>query len=354
MIANVTLTVNALYIGFAKKNTFFTHVLEKSAEERRADRASATSRQNDAVRIITSDLSNFSLKLIRGFEKPATGVPDQVIKFNELFDNASRSKEANSYLLGSVYGSPTDWVRPQQTLVVDNSGTATLTPGSINPGTSAGTAPPGVPPPSQPVISDGVIAGYFENGKITQLTYKWNATLFGPINQQGPILTTNLETVLNNPLLVSANKLKTGFGDISTRVTVKTVTASTKQEWLNLSSPDSSDGIVFAVPAFFSSSISNTNYWLMLFEAECNVVIDGVRFVANSFSVVNFGRNSTAPILTNMRFDWSRYYANVSDAAAATSSTTTTSRRSNTPGSVYSGPFGTVDSTLPLARQIPF
>lgn len=306
MMAQVTLSVNAIYLGFAKRNTYFTHVLEQSAVDRRNELERVATRQNNAVETLRAHFNRLHMKLVRGDsskspprDRPAPGTSaDQIIKFNQLFDNFTPPAN-KAYTIGVVYASPTDWIKPR--------GSST---GSRSPGTSAQT-PGGTTSPEEFTIvsSDGQVADDFENGVITNLTITWKASLFGPYTgsffvsgQPARVgdIPQNVSDILSDPRLASA---------VVRASPVKTVTVNTKQQWLDLSDPAASADSVVSIPLIrFSASLDNTNFWLLFFEAEINVTINGTKYTSNSSSFTELSRISQRPLALALSFSWDNYF----------------------------------------------
>jgi len=336
MIANVTLTVNALYIGFAKKNTFFTHVLEKSAQERRNERLQRTEAQNKGVETLRRHFNKLHVKHIVGQSGPrrslpGPGVPSNAVRFGQLFRTppALLPEEIRNH---NVFASPTDWLSPSNFSSTRQREERGLRPVTVTTG------------------NEGDVAALFDSGEITQLTYKWKSSIFGPI--KGPSRSFNnaasVEDVLNNPVILATNA--SGSRYISSQ---KSVTVTTKKGWLDLSTPSESESVLIRLPnRGFLESLDQTTWWLLLLEAECTVVINGLTYDAVSFSPVVLERNNTLRSLSGIvNFDWSRYYASVSDAAAANSNTGTVGV--GIPGEVSQGTIKPVGPRgLPLSTQI--
>jgi hypothetical protein len=312
MMASVTLGVSALYIGFAKTNTYFTHVLAQSAADRRNELDAATAAQNADVQTLRRDFNKLHIKFIkRPNNRPAPGNPSQVTRFNNLFSGTGSVRSSD------IAVSPTDWIAPRQT----------------------GTG-------SRPV------AVQFESGDITSLSFKWRATLFGPLKETATLRrgrsslvdfsrAQSVDEVINDPLLKDAKKVQSSQGSIS---------VTTKQEWLDLSDPLADTFYpLFSLSSLFSAALESFNSWILVFEAEVTVTLNGRTYDAKSFTTRTFTRSSTSPLSAVLNFDWSRFANEVSDASSATNPDPV---RTFTPGEVYSGPFGTVDPG-DLRLQLP-
>jgi hypothetical protein len=317
MVAQVTLSVNAIYLGFAKRNTYFTHVLEQSAIERRNELARITDTvAQDAIQV-KQLFNNLTVKLGRRDvrnnstrEFIGTGIGTPVIKFNQLFDDVTEP-EGFKYSKPRVWSNPTDWVAPARP--VDN-------PARLDPNRRAGDG--SEDPPSK--IEVDPISKLFGEGSLTSINFKWKATLFGPFTANNDLrrVTRNASSaddIRNIPTLASARKFESNE---------QGQTVTTMAQWKKLHepelkrrsspfdpSPDPSSpepsGIPFSLelPVQFSSTLGDTNNWVLLFEGSYEVTLNRNTYLDSAFSVLVLNRDATAPLATTLNFSWSRYDA---------------------------------------------
>jgi hypothetical protein len=317
MMAQVTMSVSAVYIGFAKRNTYFTHVLEQSAVERRNSLAQETAIDVADLNALKSSLSKLTVKLSRRDIRPnrsrrevvGTGIGDPVIRFNQLFTDAA-TPTGFAYTNPLVWANPTDWVEPWTREQWRSSIFTTK--------------------------KDDDISVLFENGSITDITFTWKATLFGPVVDPGAASSsrgrftdfpfTSADDVRNNSALSQVQK----FSSPENRQTV-----TTKKQWQELHTPDLFVSGLTADPPNpveplalpkslnltnrYSSAIATTNSWVLLIEADYLVTINGNSYSDNSFKVLSFNRSSTAPLSTTLDFLWSRYDEAFANNASSTS-----------------------------------
>jgi hypothetical protein len=312
MQAQVTLAVNAIYLGFAKRNTYFTHVLEQSAIERRNQLRQAAEAQNTAVKALREQLSSLHVKLIRGdgsknppLDRPASGTTaEQIVKFNQLFDDFTPPSN-KGYNRLYVYASPTDWILPR----------TQETTGSRSPGTSA-TTPTGETP-VEFSIKDYGIAGLLESGVITNITIKWKASLIGPFNTNSVTLPfSTISDVFNNNAIKSARIHSSAE---------KTVTVNTKKQWVDLSDPGESSKsqppFIDIIPFRYSATLEDVNSWLFLVEATMTVTVNGVNLSASSTSLAPLiNRRDTQALSRVLSFSWDAFFDAGIDASKPSSS----------------------------------
>jgi hypothetical protein len=312
MQAQVTLSVSAIYLGFAKKKTYFTHVLEQSAIERRNSLRQAAESQNTVVKALREQLSRLHVKLVRGdvsknppLDRPATGTTaEQIVRFNQLFDDFTPPSN-KGYNRLYVYASPTDWVVPK----------TQETTGSRSPGTSA-TTPTGATP-TEFSIKDYGIGGLLESGVITNITIKWKARLIGPFNANAlrfPFST--IEDVLNSSVIKSSRVHSSSE---------KTVTVNTKKQWIDLADPGESSKsqppFIDIVPLRYSANLDEFNSWLFLVEATITATVNGVTLRSSSTSAEPIiGRTDTRALSRVLSFSWDSFFDSEIDASKQPSS----------------------------------
>jgi len=316
MQAQVTLAVNAIYLGFAKKNTYFTHVLQESAIERRNTLRREAEAQNTVIKALREQLSRLHVKLIRGdvsknppLDRPATGTTaEQIVRFNQLFDDFTPPSN-KGYNRLYVYASPTDWVVPR----------TQETTGSRSPGTSAST-PTGATP-TEFSIKDYGVGGLLESGEVTNITIKWKASLIGPFSTQEfssvPVFTT-IADILNNSVIKDARVYSSSE---------KTVTVNTKKQWIDLSDPGESSK---AQPPFINltsrfsrtdPSIDDFSAWLFLVEANIDATVNGKTLSASSVSAEPLiNSNDTRALSRVLSFSWDSFFDSEIDASRQTTS----------------------------------
>lgn len=307
MQAQVSLAVNALYLGFAKKNTYFTHVLQQSAVERRNSLVITAETSAKDVALVKEALSTLTVKLGRRDIRPnnrtresiGTGNGNPVIKFNQLFTD-STAPSGFSFTNPRVWASITDFTDPKTWEEFSSF--------SFKKNKS----------------QDDAISTLFAEGQLTSLSFKWKATLFGPFVdtrnlRRGRLSVIDLNSSLiltvndvrNNPTLKSAPKFSSNE---------QSITVTTRDQWQKLHTPDlsrsnASDPEPAALPSSlelqnqFSSGLDESRTWVLLTEGTYEVTLNRNTYIDSSFSTLLLKRNSNLPLSTTIPFSWSRYGA---------------------------------------------
>lgn len=335
MQAQITLGVSAIYLGFAKQNTYFTHVLEQSAAERRNELARATDAQNADVRVLKNEFSKLHMSLLRRrsaaqdstrpIDRPSSGLSDATIRFNQLFTDFSQSGNIR-YTQPRVWAGPTNWI------------TRSTQPGSTNRGSRGRRSQGSTPDPVLLDTSVGTVSDLFEDGALTEVTLRFRASIFGPFRDTGELRSdgrtsafsdlfstaSSAAEVRNNSTLSRTRKAESDW---------KSITVTTKQQWLDLINPATSSAFIQIeeLESRFPESLDVINRWLILYEAEYTVVLNGRSYVETAFNTSFLSRSSQTALTSVLHFGWNRYYNDVSETAAATS---TSGPGSPSPGSV--------------------
>lgn len=308
MQAQVTLGVNALYLGFAKKNTYFTHVLQQSAVERRNSLAQTAETSAKDVALVKEALSTLTVKLGRRDLRPnnrtrefiGTGNGNPVIRFNQLFTD-STAPSGFSYTNPRVWASITDFTDPR---IWEEFRSFSFRKNKSS------------------QSQDDAISELFTEGQLTLLSFSWKATLFGPfvdtrnlrrgrssVIDLGSSLVLTAEDVRNNPTLVGTTKFSSNE---------QSITVTTRGQWQNLHTPNltrsaTSDPEPAALPFSldlqnqFSSGLDTSRNWVLLTEGIYEVTLNGNTYSDSSFSTILLNRNSQVPLSTTIPFSWSRY-----------------------------------------------
>jgi hypothetical protein len=315
MQAQVTLAVSAIYLGFAKRNTYFTHVLEQSATDRRNRLETATAAQNADVRVLRNEFNRVSVRLLRRdtsvqddrnpADRPGTSISDSTIIFSQLFDDVS-PPTGKRYTNPRLWAGPTNWSTPPRSSNRNSQGETTSTSRGFDPSAA----------------QDQSVGSLFDNGALTEVSLKFRATLFGPVRATSEALRGVVFNALSSDDIINDDSLKRAEKAESPW---KSVTVTTKQQWLTETDPSTST--LFSkldLPSQFVSSLNETNNWLLLFEAEYKIVLNGTSYTEPAFSALVLPRSTQSTLTSVLPFSWSRYYNTVSDAASVTATTNTT------------------------------
>lgn len=315
MMAQVTMSVNAVYIGFAKRNTYFTHVLEQSAVERRNSIIRTAETQAAEVALVKEMLSTLNVKLGRRDVRPnnrarefiGTGNGTPVIRFNQLFNDVN-PPSGFAYTNPRVWASPTDFTDPRAWEEFRSF--------SFRKNRSSQS-------------QDDAIFDLFTEGQLTMLKFRWKTTLFGPFaDTRGSsgrggfddFSFTSADDVRNNTILSAPGIAQRSSNE-------QFVTVTTKSQWQNLHKPDLSRSstadpepsalpFTLNLPSQFSSSLDQTRRWVLLVEGSYEVTLNSNTYLDSSFSVLTLNRNSQAFLSTTLNFLWSRY--DIPDTATST------------------------------------
>jgi hypothetical protein len=330
MQAQVTLAVNAIYLGFAKQNTYFTHVLEKSAVQRRNDIATLSAAQNADVRVLRNEFNKLHMVLLRRdisvqddrnpVDRPSPGLSDSNIRFSQLFNDVN-PPTSKRYTNPRIWAGPTNWAT---TTSASSSGTDTSGRQRRTTSTSGGFEP----------ITEAKesVSSLFDNGALTEVSLKFKAILFGPfrdnLQELNRVLSnaSSSDDVLNNDVIKDTPK--------STSPLVS-FTINTKQQWLQETNPLTSKLFTkLDLPSQFLSTLDDVNNWVLFFEAEYKVVLNGKMYIESAFSTLPIRRISNPSLSSVLSFGWNRYYNTVSEVAAATSGSSGSGGSGGQPGDV--------------------
>jgi hypothetical protein len=361
MQAQVTLAVNALYLGFAKKNTYFTHVLKTSAEEERNRRLSIQENVRSVEATIRQNLNGLNVKLYPGTfdqsNEPNTGSTG-VATFDKLFNDAEVVAPEGRSPLDSFYvnASPTDWQRPPATVTVtpiENPARATFTPGGGIPLTPPEEDDETTTEPTDP------ISALFESGQVTFLEVKWRLTILGPYTGEPSFLRSFFSTgapsdvsdILNDPFFNNngVRKVQSPYQTMSTStgegwrgMSVRNLTGSIK---LPISSGNTGVGSGDTRPdtRYRSSIPVLDNEWLLLFEASAKVsiAVSGTQetFTTTGYSFVQLQRNSAASIAQRVPLTWANLLTSSNNDTVPSTTTTTNDNPGDVAPTVTFDPF---------------
>lgn len=328
MIAQVTLGVSAIYLGFAKQNTYFTHVLEKSAIDRRNELAAAQDAENSALRSIRANLNVINFRTLpsastnirsRSILPTPTSIPTS---FGELFFNQSNIT-----------------VRPSNVFASLNNFT------------------------NRPEEQDN-ISKLFKDGVIQSIDYKWKATLIGPYN--GSAIGNAREANVDLDSFLNISKIRTAKN--KTTMQKVGIKVNTSDEWRSQSTSTRWDATRrsnvarMSFPAgwnIFNDRPLTNQYYAFLLEAEVEVKLTSGPSVSNSFTVrgakviefsetdVVSGTDKNNKLSGAIFLDWN---AVLPEVAPRSSTATQTSTRSGAPPPGTVAPPRTID---PREIQIP-
>jgi len=344
MQAQVTLAVNAVYLGFAKKNTYFTHVLKTSAEEERNRRLSVQENVRSVEATIRQNLNGLNVKLYPGTfdqsNEPNTGLTG-VATFDKLFNDAEVVAPAGRSPLDSFYvnASPTDWQKPPATVTVtpiEDPARATFTPGGGIPLTPPEEDDVTTKEPTDP------ISALFDSGQVTSLEVKWRLTIFGPYSGEPTFLRSFLSSgapsdvsdILNDPFLNTSGVRKV-------QSPYQTMSTSTGAGWRGMSVRNKTGFIKFPISSGNTGAGSGAtrpdtrynanipvlnNEWLLVFEASATVsiAVSNVQqaFTTTGYAFVQLPRNSSASIAQRVPLTWANLLSgSVTDTVPPTTTT---------------------------------
>jgi hypothetical protein len=307
MQAQVTLGVNAIYLGFAKKNTYFTHVLEQSAVTRRNELLQTAERTASDVASIKELFKSLTIKLGRRDVRPnnrtreliGTGNGNPVIRFNQLFNDVT-PPSGFAYTDPRVWASPTDWTDPKKWDVFRSFSF------------------------KKNVSEDDPISDLFTSGQLTTIKFNWRASLFGPFPANNDLRratrnAASADDVRNNPILANTTVRSSN---------IQSIIVSTRDQWQKLYTPNLTRASTsdpepvdlpssLPLPSLFASGLDTTRNWLLLFEGSYTVTLNSSTYSDSSFSALVLNRDATAPLVTTLNFSWSRYDASPDKAVVS-------------------------------------
>jgi hypothetical protein len=313
MQAQVTMSVSAIYIGFAKRNTYFTHALEESAVTRRNELARVSTTQNEAVTAIRRNFNTLYMSILqrtdgpsdnsRPVDRPSSGTTDAVMTFNRLFDDFPQPG-SKRYSNPRLWAGITNWRLPPAVSA------------NINPDQRAADQEAS---DARSPLAD--VKRLLDNGELTEVTLSFKATIFGPFNSDVKVSGSNNSAIVTASDFRNHPVIKASAANESP---LKSITMTTYQQLRDLADPATSSSFInINLPTRFSSGLGEFNTWLLLYEATYKIVINGVVFTSDAFSTRFLGRNSTSSLLSTLVFSWDQYFNSNYPASASTGSAPT-------------------------------
>jgi len=309
MQAQVTLAVNAIYLGFAKKNTYFTHVLEQSAAERRNQLQAQRDNNANAIQSLKTYLSVFNYKLMPiSTANPANrgilpyGTAGRPIDFKDLFFTTS----AYNAFPSNVFGSLNNWTNKKE--------------------------------------EEDVISNFFKSGELQSINFTWKASIFGPYT--GSAIGNQRSQLVVADTFINIDKIKNAKYKFSQRNVVGPLSSAvTSEQWRDLS--DGTKLTQDARSTNFRINLPNNldrieerpsvnQFYALLMEVEVEVKLSAVSSPVKikAAQVKEFRSElavstAVAPLSGSILLDWGSVTSDLQDAVA----TSSTGTGSPTPGS---------------------